>query len=83
MGLVMVLGIAAVIAVCIVVVVAVSCASGDKLNRASVPYADEKPKRDRLMLSKDGELLEIVDNEWARSEKPKRVHEGKETSSSG
>lgn len=35
------------------------------------PYA-EKPKRSRLVIADDGELMEVVEDNWEAEEKPKR-----------
>jgi hypothetical protein len=33
---------------------------------------DEKPKRSRLVIAEDGELMEVVEESWAEDDKPKR-----------
>jgi uncharacterized membrane protein len=81
MGLMMILGVAAMIVVGIFVVVAVSRVARGRINHELLNDGTEKPKRDRLILSDDGELLEIVASEWEMDEKPKRGSQKNETSS--
>jgi Na+-transporting methylmalonyl-CoA/oxaloacetate decarboxylase gamma subunit len=69
MGFMMVLGIAAVIIISLVLIAAVSQVAGSRFNHEPLSDAAEKPKRDRLILSDDGELLEIVDSDWKGDEK--------------
>jgi Na+-transporting methylmalonyl-CoA/oxaloacetate decarboxylase gamma subunit len=63
MGLMMVLGIAAVIIMSLVVIAAVSRVAASRFSHEPLPDDNEKPKRSRLILSDDGELLEIADSD--------------------
>lgn len=79
MGFMMVFGIAAVIIMSLVVIAAVSRVAASRFNHEPLPDDIEKPKHNRLILSDDGELLEIVDSDWDRDEQPKRWHELRDT----
>ncbi len=72
MGLMMVLGIAALLVISIFVITAVSRVARGRLSQEPLDDGVEKPKRNRLILSDDGELLEIADGEGEMAEKPKR-----------
>ncbi len=80
MVLMMTLGIAVIIIMSIFATAAVSRIAKGKLDHDPLYNVTEKPKRGRLMLSDDGELLEIGDDEWEMGEKPKRGHKGQEAS---
>ena len=79
MGMMVVFGIAAVIIISLVVIAAVSQVVENRFNQEQLHDDAEKPKRDRLILTEDGELLEIVDSGWEEDEKPKRVYELRDT----
>jgi uncharacterized membrane protein len=69
MGWMMVLGIVLAVIVILLVIAAISRVAGGRLSHRPPDDAAEKPKRDRLMLTDDGELLEIVDSDWDDDEK--------------
>jgi len=74
-GLPMALGIAVMIVIGVFLTTAVARVAGDMLNREPLHSDAEKPKRDHLILSEDGELLEIADSEREVDEKPKRGYQ--------
>jgi uncharacterized membrane protein len=69
MGWVMVLGIVLAFIVILLVIAVISRAAGGSFNREQLHDDTEKPKREQLMLTDDGELLEIVDSDWDDDEK--------------
>ncbi len=75
MGLMMALGIAALMVVSVFVIAAVSRAARGRLNQEPLDDDAEKPKRERLILTDNGELLEMADSEAEMDEKPKRGHQ--------
>jgi predicted lipid-binding transport protein (Tim44 family) len=72
MGLIMVLGITVLIMISSFVIAAISRVARSRLNQE--PWSDDaqKAKRDRLILSDDGELLAFADGEGAMTETAKR-----------
>ena len=75
MALTMALVVAIVIVLGIFVIVVVSRVGGVKIKLEPLDDQAEKPKRDRAILTEDGELLEIVDSEDETREQPQQDHE--------
>ncbi len=74
MGLMMVFAIVVLLVISTVGMAAVSWVARGGINQWPGYDGAEKPKRDRLILSDDGELREITDYEGETDEKPKRGH---------
>ena len=75
MVLTMALVVATVIVLTILVIVVVSRLGGVKINLEPLEDDAEKPKRDRLILTEDGELMEIVDSDEETPQRSQQDHE--------